>query len=562
MLSLFRSRTKFERNLFYIIVLISLILGSISVLSLVLAKRKFENLLQELWSKTAGDELQADLVYFAGKHLNDLAVENANLLKRASSDCPDATADRFIDCVLVRLAATQAKDTVFVPRLLQLYARTDGGWRLVGERNLEERVQAGKDAGSKGHDLQLKTTDLDEFARTGVQPKQRRPGSIESLVYFEHAGGNTREPGVLALIAATKGTLADRWQRSMQNVERPSFAFLFSDLILLQIKWLVAALSAVSIIAVIASRVLSERLSRPLADLVGAMERVASGDLAFRATPSGQQEFGFLIDSFNSMAGSIQRLNEETRQTARMKRELEMGREIQLKLLPSVLPQPAGYDLYGTNVPSLELSGDYYDVLPWGSNGDLALILGDVSGKGLPAAMVMSNAQACLHSQALKPPSDPSDCVAILNRLILDSTDETTYITLILAVLSPQQGKIVYVNGGHPPGLLIRHDGEILELERGGPIVGILPDFQFAANEIQLHPGDLLCMYTDGITEARSPAEKEFEKERLTRLLVENRDLSAQALSTRVIEAVKAFSGLEEQADDITILVLKVLEPK
>ena len=92
--------------------------------------------------------------------------------------------------------------------------------------------------------------------------------------------------------------------------------------------------------------------------------------------------------------------------------------------------------------------------------------------------------------------------------------------------------------------------------------MGILPDIQFAANEIQLHAGDLLCMYTDGITEARSPAGEEFDSERLARLLVDNRDLSAQALSTRVIEAVKTYSGLEEQADDITILVLKVLEQK
>ena len=103
MLSLFRSRTKFERTLFYIIVLISLILGSISVLSLVVAQRKFENLLQELWSKSAGDELQADLAYFAGKHLNDLAVENADLLKRASSDCRYGAADLLIDCVHARL---------------------------------------------------------------------------------------------------------------------------------------------------------------------------------------------------------------------------------------------------------------------------------------------------------------------------------------------------------------------------------------------------------------------------------------------------------------------------
>ena len=92
--------------------------------------------------------------------------------------------------------------------------------------------------------------------------------------------------------------------------------------------------------------------------------------------------------------------------------------------------------------------------------------------------------------------------------------------------------------------------------------MGILPNVQFAANEIQLHAGDLLCMYTDGITEARSPAGEEFDSEHLARLLVDNRDLSAQALSTRVIEAVKTYSGLEEQADDITILVLKVLEQK
>ena len=560
MLSLFRSRTKFERTLFYIIVLISLILGSISVLSLVVAQRKFENLLQELWSKSAGDELQADLAYFAGKHLNDLSMENAELLKRASSDCRYGTADLLVDCVHDRLMATGTNDTAAVPLFLQLYAKADGGWRLAVERNLEASAQEARNSDVTGQDLQLKAADLDEFERTGVQPKHRRPGYLASLVYLERARRSNREPGVLALISSTDEALTERWQRSVRNVERPSFAPLFSQLIWMQISWLVVALSVVAIIAVVVSRVLSKRLSGPLADLVGAMEHVASGDLAFRAKPSGQQEFGFLIDSFNSMADSIQRLNEETRQTARMKRELEMGREIQLKLLPSVVPQPAGYDLYGTNVPSLELSGDYYDVLPWGSDGDLALILGDVSGKGLPAAMVMSNAQACLHSQALKPPSGLSDCVAILNRLILDSTDEITYITLFLAVLSPRQGKLAYVNGGHLPGLLLRPNGELLELERGGPIVGILPGIQFAANEIQLHAGDLLCLYTDGITEARSPDGEEFEKERLTRLLVENRDLSAQALSTRVIEAVRAYSGLEEQADDITIIVLKVLE--
>jgi sigma-B regulation protein RsbU (phosphoserine phosphatase) len=152
-------------------------------------------------------------------------------------------------------------------------------------------------------------------------------------------------------------------------------------------------------------------------------------------------------------------------------------------------------------------------------DGDLALVIGDVSGKGVPAAMVMSNAQACLHSQSLHSGADISKSFETLNRVIMENTDDSTFVTFFFALLSPGRRSLTYINAGHDPPILIRKNGELHELGSSGLIVGILPDASYEPRQMTLSPGDLLLMYTDGVTEARSPDDEEFGTERLRSLL-------------------------------------------
>lgn len=326
-----------------------------------------------------------------------------------------------------------------------------------------------------------------------------------------------------------------------------------------QSAWLLIAVALVTLLGVVVSRVLAARVSRPLSVLMGAMGEVSRGNLSYRAPHVAQEEFGFLADSFNSMTENIERLNRETRETARIRRELEMAREIQLRLFPQELPRIAGFDLFAANQPSREVSGDYYDVLPWGADGSLAFVLADVSGKGVPAALVMSNIQACLHSQAQRGAEAPCDWMAALNRQLFENTQAGTFVTLFFATLAAASRNLVYINAGHNPPLLVRADRRQQTLEEGGPIVGALPEAGYAQGEVALEPGDLLVMYTDGVTEARSPGGEEFGEERLGRLLGEIADSSAEAIGQRIFDEVRRHTGLESQADDVTLIVLKCL---
>jgi serine phosphatase RsbU (regulator of sigma subunit) len=559
MLDFLHSRTRFERNLFFGILLIAVVLGATSVISLIIAQRRFEDLLESLWSRSRGEDLQSDLAFFANKQLNDLALDGADLLSQAASACPPASLDARLDCIADWLQLKPALNADLTPRCVQAYMESPGGWELVHDRSLVAAGTVGETEGGRDEDVCPRHADLSEFTVNGTQPKQRHVGFIQSFLEYREGPGDAGEHVVLVLVSTTGSGITTRWRSSVANVERPSFTPIFSQLIWLQITGLLIALAVIGAVAIVVSRILSARLSEPLADLVGAMERVGSGDLDFRARPSKQQEFGYLIESFNTMADGIRRLNEETRQAARMKHELEMGREIQLGLLPHRLPRLPGYDLYACNVPSLELSGDYYDVISWGDGGDLVLAVADVSGKGLPAAMLMSNAQAWLHSQALRPRVELTECMAILNHLLVNSTDAGTFLTSFIGILSPEERKLVYVNGGHPPALLLRDGGECLELHVGGPVVGVIPDAAYDSEVIDLRVGDTLCLYTDGITEAVSPSGEEFGSKGLSDLLLTTRALSARDILSRIIEAVQEHSHLERQSDDVTMLVLKVL---
>ena len=550
-----RARTKFERSLFLGFVLIAVTLGAVSIGSLAVTGRQLEALFERLWSQAGTDAVSRDLAFFARRYLDDLTASATTAAGQAMRECRAGPVDRRLDCLFARLTAKQAAPGMLEVRRLELYRRHDGAWVPAGERS---GATVGSQSLPAPPDTSSRVPDelLDRFRETGAQPEQRRVGEVQSFSLWEETGGT----GVLVVTAFTDSAVAERWGRALAQVERPSFGPFISELVRRQSAWLLVAVALVTLLGVVVSRVLAARVSRPLSVLMGAMGEVSRGNLSYRAPHLAQEEFGFLADSFNSMTENIERLNQETRETARIRRELEMAREIQLGLFPRELPRIEGFDLFAANQPSLEVSGDYYDVLPWGTDGTTAFVLADVSGKGVPAALMMSNIQACLHSQALRPAESPCDWMSALNRQLFENMRAGTFVTLFFAVLSAAKRSLVYINAGHNPPLLLRADDQQRTLDEGGLIVGALPEAQYTQGEVVLRPGDLLLMYTDGVTEARSPAGEEFGEERLGGLLGEIRDLSAEAIGRRIFEEVRRYTGLESQADDVTLVVLKCLQ--
>lgn len=234
-------------------------------------------------------------------------------------------------------------------------------------------------------------------------------------------------------------------------------------------------------------------------------------------------------------------------------REMVEARSIQRRLLPCEIPQIEQCRISGAWRPARSVSGDYFDVLKF-SDTRAALCIADVSGKGMPAALLMSNVQAAVHAFASETIS-PSEMCAKVNRVVSSSTGEDKFITFFYGVVDASQKKLLYTNAGHNAAMLLRRNGSLIRLEPGGAVLGPFPSWNYKQEEIDLRAGDRLLLFTDGVTELRSSAGDEFGEDRLIRLLIENRQLDAEALRDRIVQAVVDFGGGEFQ-DDATLLVL------
>ena len=246
------------------------------------------------------------------------------------------------------------------------------------------------------------------------------------------------------------------------------------------------------------------------------------------------------------------------RQEQRRTRDLEQAAEIQRSILPMVPPSVGGYDLAGHNAPCRTVGGDYYDFIPY-PDGRLALVLGDVAGKGMAAAMLMSNLQAKVRLLTEDPP-ELSAMMERLDRSISANCPANRFITLFMCVLDPATGAFTYCNAGHNPALVIRASGEVETLEALGTVLGILPELGYTEQPQQVRPGDMLAIYSDGVTEAPGEHGEEFGEQRLTNLLISRRDEPAVEIVQSVIEAIASWCPSEIAEDDITLLVARRLE--
>ncbi len=237
-------------------------------------------------------------------------------------------------------------------------------------------------------------------------------------------------------------------------------------------------------------------------------------------------------------------------------KQLEQAAEIQRGLLPVTAPRVPGVDLAGYNAACHTVGGDYYDFLPY-PDGRVGLLVGDVAGKGMPAALLMSSLQARV--QVLF--DDPTDLAALvtrLNRIISSNCPSNRFITFFIGVLDPKTGDLTYVNAGHNPPLVSHADGSVEKLEGTGLILGILPIATYQQGVCRLDPGDSVLLFSDGVTEAVRPnADEEFGEERLAQVLAGLRDQSAEAIITSINQKVEDFTCGAPPADDITLVVAK-----
>ena len=237
--------------------------------------------------------------------------------------------------------------------------------------------------------------------------------------------------------------------------------------------------------------------------------------------------------------------------------EVAEARSIQQGLLPKSIPQQVGYGIVGAWQPAQSVGGDYYDVLAF-DEATLGLCIADVAGKGLPAALLMSNLQAAVRGLA-SPSLPPDGLCARLNSLVWHNTGSDRFITFFYAQLDGPARLLSYSNAGHNAPILLHRDGSHERLRAGGGVLGIFPNQKFAVGAAQLAPGDRVLLFTDGVTEACDAAGEEFGEARLLRLLREHRSASASLLQKTILASASEFSR-GHWHDDATLLVLAVSE--
>ncbi|HLG97053.1 MAG TPA: SpoIIE family protein phosphatase [Bryobacteraceae bacterium] len=239
----------------------------------------------------------------------------------------------------------------------------------------------------------------------------------------------------------------------------------------------------------------------------------------------------------------------------RVAQELEIAKQVQARLFPQRQPKLRTLEYAGVCVQARQVGGDYYDYIELGQDR-LGLVIGDISGKGIAAALLMANLQANLRSQCATAVDEPGRFLQSVNRLFLENTTDASYATLFFAEYDDRSRRLRYANCGHLPALIVRADGSCQRLEPTTTVLGIFLEWECPVGGCQLEEGDTLALYTDGITESFSEAGEDFGEARLMQALQRSRGLATGAMLGAVIEEVQRFSG-REQRDDVTLVVAR-----
>jgi sigma-B regulation protein RsbU (phosphoserine phosphatase) len=328
-------------------------------------------------------------------------------------------------------------------------------------------------------------------------------------------------------------------------------------------------LAIVELMSVVISATMTRTITSAVENLYQGTLHIGRGDFTHRIEVKGRDQLAALGNSFNQMSAQLESLVMVTREKERLQSELTIASEVQNQLFPRETPPMKTIELIGACVPARSVSGDYYDYLCL-PNGNLAIAIGDVAGKGISAALLMASIQSIMRTQLAqglpmaaaagngRPHAQFSTAsmVSQLNRQLYANTAPEKYATFFFGLYDEQSRVLTYTNAGHLPPLVLC-DGEVKQLDVTGTVVGLFPTARYEEQSIHLCPDDILIGFTDGISEPENAYGEEFGVERLSEAVIRNRNSAPCEIVAKVMEAVKLWSHAPEQPDDMTVLIAK-----
>jgi sigma-B regulation protein RsbU (phosphoserine phosphatase) len=338
----------------------------------------------------------------------------------------------------------------------------------------------------------------------------------------------------------------------------------------------------IELIALIIGTRMTRTVTAAVAELHSATRHVDRGDFSHRIPIRSHDQLSDLALSFNSMTASIEKLIQEQKEKQRLENELVIAQEVQAQLFPRQVSELESLEVHGFCRPARTVSGDYYDFLT-ASSHKLILAVGDISGKGISAALLMATIHSAVRAysveslpQVREPVAvgavagsgrmmatwpegvelSPGALLSLLNHQLYESTPPEKYATLFLAIYDGRSHKLTYSNGGHLPPILIAKDGAVRRLEAGGTVVGLFDNMSYEEGSVDMHPGEIFVAYSDGVTEPENDF-GEFGEQRLIDLVRSNRHLPLPQISQIVTMAVDDWIGDKEQPDDVTLVLAR-----
>ncbi|MEO8099980.1 MAG: SpoIIE family protein phosphatase [Acidobacteriota bacterium] len=317
----------------------------------------------------------------------------------------------------------------------------------------------------------------------------------------------------------------------------------------------------VELISLVWSFVLTRTITRSVHDLHLGTLRIAEGDFTYQIPVRGQHQLSDLAASFNGMTSQIVKLFGEVRKKEKLEAELEIARQVQQRLFPRTVPQLETLELAGICIPGRYISGDYYDFVRLDRRWT-AIALGDVSGKGVSAALLMASIQSSLHAQlsfrgeAVNPVLSTATLMALIGQQLYENTPAEKYATFFCSTYDEETRTLLYTNAGHLRPILVR-EGKWSTLAGDGMVVGLLPNVKYEQQEFQLQAGDLLAIFSDGIPEAEDAAGKEYGEDRLADLLTQHADKPLNEIIAIVTKSVDDWAADPASRDDTTIVLAR-----
>lgn len=474
----------------------------------------------------------------------------------------------------------------FGQSLLEQLAKDTGEITLYASGfNVRQLDQAGKSDNQNtggqrktgGYVLETGDQSIKPAYTAGTVPPARNLGDFRvtfatSVYVVDWNNGDTDSPGAVSV----------QTRLSMLYARLFAALGLFAPAVEFGLVAMAIVFALIELVALFVGVRLSRTMTGSIASLYQATQRVNRGDLSHRIAVKSDDQLAALETSFNSMTASLERLLEEQKEKQRLENELVIAQEVQAQLFPKEISQLESLEVHGFCRPARTVSGDYYDFLALNGN-KLNLAVGDISGKGISAALLMATIHSAVRAYSLETiPAQgvpaavgaaaggrfmmasshlgndisPGALLSLLNHQLYESTPTEKYATLFLGIYDGTSRRLTYSNGGHLPPVILHQDGSISRLEAGGMVVGLFDNLSFDEGSIQLKPGDIFLAYSDGVTEPENDF-GEFGEQRLIDLVRENQHLSLVRISEIVSTAVYDWIGANEQPDDITLVLAR-----